>query len=139
MPYFKKKSFVSDAGQEFSPTFAKPLWELIHSDNDIIDISVDLRTPVVFPGAWVVLGVSSDGKDIKWCPAAVNDFIKPGQRGRVFQSLRMSDTELRHHRLVLKAFIWNPVKSPYIMDNFTVRVRTGNPFIYGLFRKIPWY
>ena len=131
-----QKSFASDEGEEFSPTFAAPLRGLIHSDYDIIDISADLRTPRVFPGAWIVVAVSSDGKDLKWSALPVNDFVQPGHLGRVYQTLRISDTDLRHHRMVFKAFIWNPVKSPYVLDNFRVRVRTGNPLIYGLFRKI---
>jgi hypothetical protein len=131
-----EKSYVIDAGQEFSPTYSTSLRSLVHSENDVIDISIDVRTPPVFPGAWLVLTVTSDGRDIKWSAIPVNDFVKPGHQGRVFHSLRMSDIELRHHRLVFTAYIWNPVKSPYVMDNFTVRVRTGNPIIYGLFREI---
>jgi hypothetical protein len=131
-----KKSYVMDAGQEFSPTYSNSLRSLIHSENDAIDVSVDVRTPLVFPGAWLVLTVTSDGRDIKWSAMPVNDFVKPGNQGRVFHSLRLSDIELRHHRLVFTAYIWNPMKSPYIIDNFSVRVRTGNPIIYGLYRNI---
>jgi hypothetical protein len=28
------------------------------------------------------------------------------------------------------------MKAPYILDNFRVRVRSGNPLIYGLYRKV---
>ncbi|MEI7725967.1 MAG: glycosyltransferase family 39 protein [Bacteroidota bacterium] len=131
-----KKSFVNDTGIEFSPTYTKSLRDMIHSENDVIDVSVDVRTPLVFPGAWLVVSVTSDGKDIKWSSAAISDYVKPGNQGRVFESLRISDIELRHHRLMFHAFVWNPMKSPYILDNFTVRVRRGNPVIYGLYRKV---
>ncbi|MDP1622603.1 MAG: glycosyltransferase family 39 protein [Bacteroidales bacterium] len=131
-----KKSYANKPGQEFSPVYTKGLRGLFRTENDIIDVSVDVRTPTVFPGAWLVITVSSDGKDLRWSSAPVNDFVKPGHQGRVFQSLRLSDTELRHHRLFFNAFLWNPVKSPYIIDNFTIRVRKGNPVIYGLYRKI---
>lgn len=129
-------SFASPAGSEFSPTYSKSLRDLMRSPNDVIDVSVDMRTPLVFPGAWLVISVTSNGKDIKWSSTAVNDYIKPGNQGRVFHSLRLSDIELRHHGLMFHAFIWNPMKSPYILDHFRVRVRTGNPVIYGLYRKV---
>lgn len=129
-------SFDSPAGSEFSPTYSKSLRDLMRSPNDVIDVSVDMRTPLVFPGAWLVISVTANGKDVKWSSAAVNDYIKPGHQGRVFHSLRLSDIELRHHGLMFHAFIWNPMKSPYIMDHFRVRVRTGNPLIYGLYRRI---
>jgi hypothetical protein len=80
--------------------------------------------------------ITANGKEIKWDSAPVNEFVNPGHLGRVFYSIRLSDVELRHHGLVIKAFIWNPLKKPYIMDNFRVRVRSGNPFIYGLYREI---
>ncbi len=131
-----KKSFVSNAGLEFSPTYSKPLRDLMHTSNDVIDVSVDMRTPMVFPGAWLVVSVTANGKDIKWSSAAVNEYVKPGHEGRVFQSLRLSDIDLRHHALMFNAFVWNPMKLPYIIDNFRVRVRSGNPVIYGLYRKI---
>ncbi len=131
-----KKSFFSEAGLEFSPTYSMSLRDLMHSENDVIDISVDMRTPIIFPGAWLVVSVTANGKDIKWISAAVGEYVKPGHQGRIFQSLRLSDIEMRHHGLMLKAFIWNPMKLPYVMDNFRVRVRSGNPMIYGLFRKI---
>ena len=131
-----KRSFISDAGLAFSPTYAVPLRDLIHSPDDVIDVSVDLRTPLVFAGALLVVSVTSNGRDVKWTSGPVNGYVKPGQSGRVFQSLRLSDVELRHHGLMLNTFIWNPMKSPYILDNFRVRVRSGNPLIYGLYREV---
>ena len=136
LPIGGEKSFVNDQGIEFSPTYTIPLRDMIHSENDVIDVSVDVRTPLVFPGAWLVVSVTSDGKDIKWSSASVNDYVKPGHQGSVFQSLRISDIELRHHNLMFHAFLWNPMKSAYLMDNFTVSVRSGNPVIYGLYRKV---
>ncbi len=136
VPIEGKKSFVNQAGVEFSPAYSTSLRGMIHSENDVIDVSVDVRTPSVFPGAWLVLSVSSYGKDLRWNSVPINDYVQPGHSGRVFQSLRVSDLDLRHHQLKFNAYIWNPMKSPYIMDNFTVRVRTGNPVIYGLYREV---
>ena len=136
LPIEGKKSFNNNNGAEFSPTYSIPLRDLIHSENDVIDVSVDLRTPMVFPGAWLVMTITSDGKNIKWSSVPVNDYVHPGHQGRVFQSMRLSDIEFRHHRLMFNTFIWNPMKLNYIMDNFTVRLRSGNPVIYGLIRKV---
>jgi uncharacterized membrane protein len=136
LPIDGNKSYANDIGSDFSPAYSKSLRDLIHSENDVIDVSVDVRTPLVFPGAWLVLSISSDGKDIRWGSIAVNDYVKPGCQGRVFQSVRLSDIDLRHHRLMFNAYIWNPMKLPYLLDNFTVKVRSGNPALYGLYRKV---
>ena len=139
LPIDGKKSFHALPGAEFSPTFYVPLRNLVHTENDVIDVAVDLRLPVVFPAAWLVVSITSGKKVIYWDSTPVSDYISPGGTGRVFHSLRLSDTDLRHHGLILKAFLWNPVKSPYVMDNFSVKLRTGNPVLYGIYRKISLY
>ncbi len=130
------RSFANHTGLEFSPTYKNSLRDMMRSEYDIIDVSVDLRTPPVFPGAWMVLTITADGESIKWLSAAVNDFVKPGHSGRIFQSVRLSDVEMRHHRLMFSSFIWDPVKAPYMMDNYRISVRSGNPLIYGLFKNL---
>jgi hypothetical protein len=130
-----EKSWFSN-GLEFSPTYKNSLRDMIRTENDIIDVSVDMRLPNVFPGAWLVITINSGDKNIKWLSVPVSDYINPGQTGRVRQSVRLSDVELRHHHLMFSAFVWNPMKSNYLLDNFSIHVRSGNPVIYGLYREI---
>jgi hypothetical protein len=139
LPITGSRSFVNKNGDEFSPTYSRSLRDMMQNESDIVDVSVDLRLPMVFPGAWLVTTVTSGERTIKWLSVPVGDYIKPGQTGRVYQSVRLSDVELRHHRLIFTTYIWNPVRSTYVMDNFTVKIRTGNPLIYGLYRKIGEY
>lgn len=127
---------LQEYNAEFSPAFSTSLRGLMHAENDVIDVSADVSTPPGFRGAWLVVSVTSDGRDIRWSSVALDDYVKPGSRARVFQSLRLSDIEFRHHRLMFNAYIWNPLKSTYRMDDFRVSARSGNPFIYGLYRKI---
>lgn len=136
VPIDGEVSFDNSRGQEYSPTFVKQIRDLMTGPDDVIDISADLRLPAVFPAAWLVITVTSGDKFLKWQAMPVNDFIRPGTTGRVYQSLRLSDIDFRHHGIRLTAFIWDPGKSPYTLDNFSVRVRKGNPLIYRLYRKI---
>lgn len=130
------KSFAVRDGAEYGPTFNVPLRPLLHGENDVVDISADLRLPSVFSNAWLVVSVTSDKRNIYWNSIPVRDYLSPGQTGRVFISMRLSDIEMRHHRMMFMTFLWNPGKLNYIMDNVTVRVRSGNPVIYGLFKKV---
>jgi hypothetical protein len=130
------KSFAVRDGTEFGPSFIVPLRPFLHSENDVVDISADMRLPSVFPNAWLVVSVTSDTRNIYWNSIPVSDYLSPGQTGRVFISMRLSDIEMRHHRMMFKTFLWNPGRLNYIIDNITVRVRSGNPVIYGLYKKI---
>ncbi|MEI7662094.1 MAG: glycosyltransferase family 39 protein [Bacteroidota bacterium] len=134
-----RKSFDAQTGTDFGPTFTMPLRSFMRDENDVIDISADMRLPLVFPGAWLVVTVTSNGKIVYWNSASVTEYITPGQQGRVYRSLRLSDIDLRHHGLQFATYLWNPVKSSYIMDNFSVRMRSGNPVVYGIYRKAALY
>ncbi len=136
LPIEGRYSFLVRRGDEFSPTYYKSLRDLMRHYDDVIDVSVDLRLPEIAPGLWLVVSVTAREKEIYWKSVAISDFIKPGQQGRAYISLRLSDIELRHHGLLFKAFVWNPMKTPYLLDRFTINVRSGNPFIYGLYRKM---
>lgn len=127
-------SYKADTSSEFSPTFEMGLREMFRNSNDVIDITADVRLPAVFPGAWLVASVTSHDKNVYWTSTAVNDFVQPGETGKVFLSLRLSDIELRHRGLKLTVYLWNPMKLPYLTDNFRIRVRSGNPCLYGLIR-----
>ena len=135
LPIAGKRSYWNTDTNEFSPTFTMPLRDMIKTGNDVIDISVDIRIPPVFPGAWIVTSITSRGKTIYWRSLPVNEMVHPGKEGKVFLTLRVSELELRHHALMFSAYIWNPGKLPYVMDNFTIRIRHGNPIIYGLSKK----
>ena len=131
------KSFQGDTASEFGPTYSNGLRDMIHTHDDVIDVSIDLKTPQIFPGAWLVATITSRDKTVYWTSAAVNEFVQPGVEGRAFISIRISDIELRHHSLKFTTYLWNPMKLPYTMDNFRVRLRSGNPLIYALYRQLP--
>jgi hypothetical protein len=136
LPLAGRRSYWSNDTLEFSPTFIFPLRDLVRTRNDIIDISVRVRIPMVFPGAWLVTTVSSGGSTIFWRSVPINGSVKPGNIGNCHITLRVSDLDIRHHQLLFSTYIWNPKKVPFEMDDFTIRVRPGNPFLYGLFRQI---
>jgi len=136
LPIDGARSYVAGNAPEFSPGYTHPLREMLHSEYDVIDITVDVRTPPVFPAAWLVVSITSGSKVIHWNSVPVNSFVEPGHQGKIFCSLGLSDLDFRHHGLVFSTYLWNPGKLTYVMDNFTVKVRNGNPVIYGLIRKI---
>jgi hypothetical protein len=129
-------SYNADTSSEYSPTFESGLREMFRNSNDVIDITAEVRLPAVFPGAWLVATVTSRDKNVYRASTSVNDFVQPGETGTVFLSLRLSDIELRHRGLKLTVYLWNPMKLPYLLDNFRIRVRSGNPVLYGLIRPV---
>lgn len=137
MPPEGNRSYLLRSGQEFGATFQASLRGMIKQESDIIDVSADLQRPVDSPETWLVAAVTSGDRTLMRVSSPVSDFVQPGSAGRVWVSLKCSDLDFRHHRILLTAYLWNPGKGTCLVDNFSVAVRSGNPFIYGLFRDIP--
>jgi hypothetical protein len=112
---------------------------MIRSATDFIDVCVTVRIPRDFVQAWLVMTVTSGEKTLWWNSVPITEYVLPGRTGTVRGSLRVADVDLRHHGIQFMTFIWNPKKLPLALDDFTVSVRTGNPLIYGLYRRVPRY
>lgn len=136
MPVRGLFSYHVDSTSEYSPTFTMGLRDMIDNPDNEVDISVEVRLPGIFTGAWLVATITSGDRTIYWTSVPLNDYVNPGEVGQVHLTLRISDMELRHHHLRLTTYIWNPLRLVYEMDHFTVKVRRGNNFLYGLFREV---
>jgi len=48
----------------------------------------------------------------------------------------LSDVPVGKRNLVIKIYIWNPGKNRFVIDNFIISRRAGNPVIYSWYQKI---
>lgn len=84
----------------------------------------------------MIATVTSKDKIITYVITPISDYVLPGNSGRAYISVRLSDVEFRHHAMKFSIYLWNPNHGRFMMDNFSVRVRSGNPVVYGLYRQI---
>jgi hypothetical protein len=129
--------FFMNGGNEFSPVFSAQMDDLIDSHTNIISISVDgyfIEKPEEVD---LVCEILLNDELIHWRAAAFSDFIgRTDARERVYLTLKLADMNLNQPGILLKTYIWNKGKENFYFDDFTVLVRKGNPYIYGLFEKI---
>ncbi|MBN2175185.1 MAG: glycosyltransferase family 39 protein [Bacteroidales bacterium] len=122
---------------EFSVAFRSSLNDIIENENNVLSISVDGYTTADSTSAAVVCELYSKDRLIYWRAAKFSEFIKkPQRRETVYLTLKLADMGLNHPDITLKSFIWNPAKENLYFDDFSVVVREGNPYVYGLFKKI---
>jgi len=131
----KTPVYSMDSGTEFSPTFRGSLRDICKHKNDIIDLCADVETGEGFTEAWLQLGIYQKEKLLSFQTATING-LNRGECHRVFCSCRLADIDWRHHSLNVQGFIWNPKKQDFVVRKMSFRVRQGNPFLYGLYRKI---
>ncbi len=124
-----------DSNLQFSPLFRGSLRDICRHKNDIIDVYADVETPQGFKEAYLQLGIYRKDSLLSLQYASIKG-SSPGECHRIFCSCRLADIDWRHHNLVVQAFIWNPKKQDLMIRGMSFSIRHGNPFLYGLYRKI---
>jgi len=127
--------YCMDSGMQFSPLFRGPLRDICRHKNDIIDLCAEVATFDGFSEAYLQLGIYQNQELLKFQSVTIKG-IQPGGYRRVYCTCRLADIEWRHHGLVVKAFIWNPGKQQLLIRGMNFRIRPGNPYLYGLYRRI---
>ncbi|MFW6257656.1 MAG: hypothetical protein ACOC11_02615, partial [Prolixibacteraceae bacterium] len=134
-------SYRMDSLAEWSPTFTAPLGPIISHENNYIDLSVKVKSESKISEALLIATLESEDEVVHFSGADFKTFVKAATDSnewyRVFHSLKLSDMNLDFSNLTLKAFVWNKGKNTFLIDDFTIRVREGNPVVYGLYEKIP--
>lgn len=130
-----------DEEMEWGPTYTRNIKELISSQNDFIDISIDLIPEDSLNQVILVASLEDNGQSIFWNGSdAVRYTSNPIQETsaiRAHISIKLSDIKPRGNDVILKVFLWNKGKRNVVADNFTISLRKGNPILYGLIEKVP--
>jgi len=127
--------------QEWGPGFEIPLDTLTDSKFDFIDIYVDVflqDSCNSIHDITLVTEFRTNDKKIYWNGYNFKDFVYnvPISNHKLINSIKLSDIYLNYDDLTLKTYIWNKNKEKFYLDNFTIKVRKGNPYVYGLVQKI---
>ena len=127
---------------EWGPTYTRNIRELIDSQNDYIDISVDFTPGDSLSQVILVASLEENGQSIFWNGSDAskysNNLLQDSCSIRAHISVKLSDIKLSGNDVMLKAFIWNKGKRTFMADNFTISLRKGNPILYGHIEKIPY-
>jgi hypothetical protein len=134
-------SYLMDSLLEWSPTFSVPLSQIISHHNNVIDISIETKTKPEISEIILVATLESEEGVLHFGGAEFNSFKDPHYTSddwySVHHSLKLSDINLDYSNVLLKVFVWNKGRNRFLIDNFKINVREGNPVIYGLYEKIP--
>ena len=72
--------------------------------------------------------------------AQMTDALRSGANITLFASVKLSDVPGHGEGLRLRTYLFNPSRKRGFVSALAVRVREGNPVLYGLFQPIagPW-
>jgi 4-amino-4-deoxy-L-arabinose transferase-like glycosyltransferase len=135
-----KRAYFIDSKTEWSPMYTRPLDEIMKNKNNFIDISVQVYLTDQSDDIILIASLESKGKNVYWGGSPLDNFVTNNQskNGRwisIHHSIKLSDAYLNYRDIQLNAYIWNKGKHNFVIDDFTIKLRTGNPVIYGLGEK----
>jgi len=129
-----------EEGVEWGPTFSAPVDSIIQHHNDFIDISSDFQSDDELNQVYLVALIESNGEPIHWSATAVDEFVLSdsvsSEWTKGHHSVKLSDVNLNQGESVLKVFVWNNSKNKINLRNFQIKLRKGNPVIYGLYERL---
>jgi uncharacterized membrane protein len=128
--YYQMTEYV-----EWSPTLIVPLNNIDYSKTDFIDLSVKVLHNIELNDVHLVASIESEGKSIYYTASTFNDFCSNFTQDKwtsIHLSLKLSDIQLNYPDMILKVYIWNQSKKTFKIDDFGIKIRTGNPIVYNL-------
>jgi hypothetical protein len=129
--------FAFQEEQEWGLLFEIKLDELIEHENDVIDIQLDLKSADQKDELLIVSEILDEKNKYDWRSSSSRDFFETdGKEYRMYHSIKLSDIPYPKKTALLKIYCWNKGKTPITIDDFNIKVRIGNPVLYGLLRKI---
>ena len=127
-------------GNEWGLSYTRKIADLKKLKYDFIDISVKVKLIDTNVDAILVGTLQNSDTTVYWNGLNFKNFIpnnyKTNKWLTVYLSFKLSDIYLKYRHLQLKTYIWNRGKTRFLVDDFQIKLRPGNPVIYGLVNKI---
>ncbi len=136
----KQKYLALDSSREWGPGFKANLNTLIKNRNSEILATVKLKPFQDIKEGTLVMELKNGDSSFHWQGSELgNYFIRDHEFQTISLSCRMIDLikpgqDLRN--FTLSVYFWNRGKKKFEIYDFSLKVKDGNPLIYGLFEKI---
>lgn len=132
--------YYLDSLQEWGPSWNNSLWNLIQHKNDFLDISIRVNSFEDSLDFVLVSTLMQKDSIVHWSGTAFSkinqDHYTKGKWLQLHHSLKVSDLKFNSNLLIFHSYVWNNRKQRFLIDDFTIRYRKGNPILYGWFEKI---
>lgn len=135
-----KHAYFMGKNNEWSPDYTGRFSKINPEKNDFIDVSISVYSSGNMSNVMIVSEIKQDNnKVIEWKATRFSDFIHPEDTvkkwRKVFHSIKLQDVSMNGKTATLSIYVWNEGRREFYMDDFTLRLRKGNPIIYALYEK----
>ena len=121
---------------EYGAVFEKPLSELAKTDNDVIEVRADVERSEPLCDLRLVAELKSGDSTVFYRASELRELPRTKDRSLLITAVKLADLPSHGKGLRLKAYLYNPGLKRASISSLSVRVRQGNPVLYGYFQPI---
>lgn len=119
-------------GREFGILLEKPVYEVAKGDNDVLEVRMDATG--VSGGGLKLVAELREGETTTFyrsqpCPVRMG-------AGTLITAIPFADLPGHGQGQRLRVYVWNEGGNPAQVASLEARVRSGNPWLYGLFQPL---
>ena len=137
--YAGKRSYQINPDEEWGPGFEANLGRFLLKDHAFIDLSVKIKANQP-PTATLVLTLENEGETILWRGYDFDQQLNLQQQGAesatFHGTIEIPKEHLNNPNLKFKTYIWNKDKNTFLVEDYKIKLRKGNPIIYGIVNKL---
>lgn len=119
-------------GREFGVLLELPLYQLAHGDNDVIEARLD-ASGVQGRGLKLVTELKTGEASTFYRSQPLAPAVG---EGTIISAIPLADLPRHGQGQRLRVYVWNEGGNPAQVSLIEVRVREGNPWLYGLFQPL---
>ena len=121
------------SSEEWITIFEGGLRDLVESKNNVIDGKVIIDSTFGTGEIhWVWQAIDTEGNQLDWRSEKIDISENAKESFNSFFSVRLIDTNVPVEGSKVKVMLWNTEKKEVNLNNACLRIRAGNPWLYGL-------
>lgn len=119
-------------GHAFGLVFERSVYAMRSGDNDVLEAALDVVDPAPGCDVRLVMELKEGDRTIKYSSSTT----PRAGGGRLFVATPLSDLPRHGQGTKARIYVWNPGLHAVRIASIEIRVRAGNPWLYGFFQPL---
>jgi len=128
--------YLLDSITEYGKSFTLPLSEIAINRNNVVDIQVKVKRISRDKDLIVVASINEKDKSVFWGGGNLKHYLPESDQWTwLYYSFKLPDVDVKNKDLVFNTYLWNNEKGNFLIGDYQIQVRYGNPVLFGFAEK----
>lgn len=123
-------------GHEYGAVYDGPVYELAKGSNDVIEVRADLSSVDAASDLSLVVELKEGDRTTFYRATGTVDAWSANGAVSLIAAVKLADIPGHGGGLRLRTYLYNPGRKRALINSLGLRVREGDPVLYGLFQPI---